>query len=344
MKTVFIVGFWPVRQTRSLARHALLATRSIATASPALQAFRPIAAAWPALLLSCSIAVTACSATAGGAASPTGGTRVVQVAAAENFWGSIAAQIGGRHAHVVSIITSPTADPHIYEPTAADARTLTQAQVVIENGIGYDPWVARQLATNSGQAVLDVGKVVGVPAGGNPHRWYNPADVQAVVGALVADLSRVDPTDRAYFKAQQARFDHIALGPYHALISAIHSKYAGTPAGASESIFAMLAPALGLKLITPSSFLKAISEGTDVTAADKLTIDRQIRDHLIKIYVYNSQNVTHDVQIQLAEVRAEHIPTATITETLVPPTSTYQAWQVRQLQGIEAALAKATGR
>ena len=289
------------------------------------------------------MALTACSTAAGGTTSPVGGNRVIQVAAAEDFWGSIAAQIGGRHAHVISIITSPTADPHIYEPTAADARMLAQAQVVLENGVGYDPWVARQLATNPGQAVLDVGKVVGVPAGGNPHRWYNPADVQAVVGTLVADFSRVDPTDRAYFKAQQAHFNDIALRRYHSLISAIRNRYAGTPVGASESIFAMLAPALRLKLITPYSFLKAISEGTEVTAADKLTIDRQIRNHLIKIYVYNSQNITHDVQVQLAEAKAHHIPTATITETLVPPTSTYQAWQVRQLQGIEAALAKATG-
>jgi zinc/manganese transport system substrate-binding protein len=305
---------------------------------------RPIAAAALALLAAASMAVAACSTGAGGATWATGGSRVIQVAAAENSWGSIAAQIGGRHAHVVSIITSPTADPHIYEPTAADARTIAQSQVVIENGIGYDPWVARLLAAGSGPAVLDVGKVVGVPAGGNPHRWYNPADVQAVAATLVADFSRVDPTDRTYFKTQQARFDHIALGRYHALISAIRSKYGSTPVGASESIFAMLAPALGLKLVTPGSFLKAISEGTDVTAADKLTIDRQMSNHLIRIYVYNSQNVTHDVQVQLAEAKAKDIPTATITETLVPPTSTYQAWQVRQLQGIAAALAKATGR
>jgi zinc/manganese transport system substrate-binding protein len=294
------------------------------------------------MIAASSLAVAACSTVAGGVTSAQS-RRVVQVAAAENFWGSIAAQIGGRHAHVVSIITSPTADPHVYEPTAADARTIAQSQLVIENGIGYDPWVARLLATGSGLAVLDVGKVVGVSAGGNPHRWYNPADVQAVVATMVADFSRVDPTDRAYFKARQVRFDHIALGRYHALIAAIRSKYAGTPVGASESIFAMLAPALGLKLITPPSFLKAITEGTDVTAADKLTIDRQISNHLIKVYVYNSQNVTHDVQVQLAEAKAKHIPAATITETLVPPTSTYQAWQVRQLEGIEAALAKATG-
>jgi zinc/manganese transport system substrate-binding protein len=290
------------------------------------------------------MALAACS-TAGGATSSTTNRRVVQVVAAENFWGSIATQIGGRHAHVVSVVTNPNADPHIYEPTAADARELAQAQVVIENGIGYDPWVSRLAAANGGgQTLLDVGTVTRVPADGNPHRWYNPGNVQAVIAAMVADFSRADPADRKYFAAQKARFDNVALQHYHALISAIKTKYAGTPVGASESIFAMLAPALGLELMTPSSFLKAISEGTEVTAADKLTIDRQIADHLIKVYVYNSQNVTPDVQAQLAEVRAQHIPTATITETLVPPTATYQDWQVRELRGIEAALAKAAGR
>src|SRR5258708_35600338 len=112
------------------------------------------------------MALTACSTAAGGTTSPVGGNRVIQVAAAENFWGSIAAQIGGRHAHVVSIITSPTADPHTYEPTAADARTLAQSQVVIENGIVYDPSVAHPLANRSGQAVLDAGTAVAVPVGG----------------------------------------------------------------------------------------------------------------------------------------------------------------------------------
>jgi zinc/manganese transport system substrate-binding protein len=102
----------------------------------------------------------------------------------------------------------------------------------------------------------------------------------------------------------------------------------------------MLAPVLGLDLITPYSFLKAVSEGTDVSAGDKETIDDQISHHLIKIYVYNSQNVTPDVQAQLQEVQTAHIPSTTITETLQPAGSTYQAWQVRQLRGIEAALAR----
>ena len=267
---------------------------------------------------------------------------VVHVVAAENFWGSIAAQIGGVHAEVTSIIVNPNTDPHSYEPTASDAKVLAGAQFVIENGIGYDPWVPRLLAADQGHpTVLDVGDVVGVPEGGNPHRWYNPTDVQTVIAAMVQDLQALDPADAPYFRAQAASFDSVALAQYDQLIAAIRDKYTGTPVGASESIFAMLAPALGLNLITPPTFLKAISEGTDVSAADKATIDDQIKNHLIKIYVYNSQNVTPDVQVQLAEVKAEHIPYAKITETLAPADATYQAWQTRQLIGIETALARA---
>ena len=290
--------------------------------------------------------VTACS-TAGGASSLSklGAGRVIAVAAAENFWGSIARQLGGKHVHVTSIIVNPSTDPHSYEPTASDARAMAGAQLVIENGIGYDPWAARLLAANDdSQPVLNVGSMLRIPDGGNPHRWYNPSDVRRVISQLTADYRHLDPADASYFTAQRDRFENAALGRYDSLITRIRGKYASTPVGASESIFAMLVPALGLRLITPASFLDAISEGGEVSAADKQTIDNQIRHHLIKIYVYNSQNVTPDVRAQLNEAKAAHIPVATITETLTPPRDTFQAWQVRQLRGIEAALADATGR
>jgi len=280
----------------------------------------------------------------GSTGSSGGSGKVVQVVAAENFWGSIAEQIGGSHVHVVSIITNPDTDPHDYEPTAADARTLAGAQMVIENGIGYDPWVDKSLAANSNKpTVLNVGELVGVAEGGNPHRWYNPTDVQTVMGKMVQDFQQLDPADGAAFTAQQTQFNTTGLADYHAAIDAIKTKYAGTKVGASESIFAMLSPALGLDLITPPSFLKAVSEGTDVSAADKQTIDDQIKNHEIKIYVYNSQNVTPDVQTQLAQVKAEKIPYATITETLSPASASYQQWQTTQLRGIQAALAQAAG-
>ena len=121
----------------------------------------------------------------------------LRVVAAENFWGSIAAQLGGDRVQVASIVTSPTADPHSYEPTAADARAFALAQMVIENGIGYDPWAPKLVAASplGGRVVLDVGKLVGIQPGGNPHRWYSPPNVQQVIGAIVADYRKLDPKD-----------------------------------------------------------------------------------------------------------------------------------------------------
>ncbi|MDE3205727.1 MAG: zinc ABC transporter substrate-binding protein [Acidobacteriota bacterium] len=269
----------------------------------------------------------------------------VEVVAAENFWGSIAAQVGGDRTQVTSVITNPATDPHSYEPTAADARAVASAALVIENGVGYDPWMPRLLAAASASAgVLDVGRVVAAAPGANPHRWYDPNDVTEVVSAYVADLSRLDPGDTAYFEARAAHFEGVDLAGYHALIGRIRAAYAGTPVGASESIFSMLAPALGLNVITPYSFLRAVSEGAEVSAADKSTIDGQIRQHRIRIYVYNSQNTTPDIRAQLSECRAAGIPTATITETMVPASGTYQQWQTAQLQAILSALEQAARR
>ena len=290
-------------------------------------------------------ALSACatSATVGSAGANSGDSaRTVQVVAAENFWGSIAAQIGGAHARVVSIITNPNTDPHQYEPTAVDARNLAAAQLVLSNGIGYDPWVPKLLAADGTDPTrIDVGDLLHIAAGGNPHRWYNPTDVQTVVDRLVADFQKLDPADSGYFAAQRTAFDNVALAPYHRAIAEIRARYAGVPVGASESIFSMIAPALGLNLVTPYSFLRAVSEGSDVSAADKTTIDNQIKNRLIKIYVYNSQNATPDVQAQLAECKTAGIPTATITETMQPSNTSYQAWQTGQLLGIQAALHKA---
>src|SRR5919201_4823510 len=155
---------------------------------------------------------------------------------------------------------------------------MASATFVIEDGIGYDPWAQKLLDANpvSGRDVLDVGKLLGVPDGGNPHRWYSPPDVQRVIDAISAEYGRLDPRDGAYFERRRSAFETSELADYHRVISEIRRKYGGTPVGASESIFALMAPALGLKLVTPPSFLDAISEGTEPSAADKATIDHQI--------------------------------------------------------------------
>jgi zinc/manganese transport system substrate-binding protein len=302
---------------------------------------RPVLLAGLAILL---LVGGGCGHAKGGASGSSG--KAVRVVAAENFWGSIAAQLGGTKTQVVSVITSPATDPHDYEPTAGDARTLAGARLVIVNGIGYDPWAAKLLAANpvSGRIVLDVGDLVGIKAGGNPHRWYSPSDVQRVIGAIVHAYAKLDRTDAGYFAQQQRRFETRSLSRYKQLIASIRHQYSGVPVGASESIFAPLAQALGLKLVTPYSFLKAISEGTEPTAADKTTIDKQIAQRQIKVWVYNSQNSTPDVKRITDAARKQGIPVTTITETLAPASASFQDWQSRQLEALAAALAKATGR
>jgi zinc/manganese transport system substrate-binding protein len=270
----------------------------------------------------------------------------IQVVAAENFWGSIAAQLGGDRVQVTSVITNPATDPHAYEPTAVDARSFAGAQLAIVNGVGYDPWAARLLAASPshGRVVLTVGDLVGVQAGGNPHRWYSPANVQQVIAAIVADYKRLDPKDSRYFDRQASVFETKGLAQYKRLIAAIRRTYHGVPVGASESIFAPLAQALGLDLRTPVSFLQAISEGTEPTAQDKRVVDRQIAHREIEVWVYNSQNSTPDVQRLTDAARRAHIPVTTITETLQPATATFQAWQVGQLRALRVALHTATSR
>jgi zinc/manganese transport system substrate-binding protein len=165
-----------------------------------------------------------------------------------------------------------------------------------------------------------------------------------VIDRIVRDYSKLDPKDAGYFARQKTRFETHALARYTRLIATIKRKYHGVPVGASESIFAPLAQALGLKLVTPPSFLKAISEGTEPTASDKTTVDRQIANRQIKVWVFNSQNGTPDVARITDAARKKGIPVTTITETLTPVTATFQAWQSRQLEALAAALGKATGR
>jgi zinc/manganese transport system substrate-binding protein len=293
-----------------------------------------------------AILVAGCSTAAPESPGPAAPGTKITVVAAESFWGSLAQQLGGERATVTSVINNPDADPHDYEPTPADGRAIASARYVIINGIGYDPWAPKLVDANpSGtRTVLTVGDLVGVKEGGNPHRWYSPDDVHKVIARITDDYKKIDPSGASYFDERKQDVESHTLSRYNTLVSDIKAKYAGTPIGASESIVTPLAEGLGLKLLTPESFLNAISEGADPTAQDKATIDQQIKDKQIKVYVYNSQNSTPDVQAQVDAVKAAGIALATVTETPTPPDASFQDWQVAQLTAIEQALAKATGQ
>jgi zinc/manganese transport system substrate-binding protein len=309
---------------------------------PSLRAAAAAAAAAAAIAAVVALGVAGCATTA----PRTAGGTVVTVVAAENSWGGLAAQLGGAHARVTSIIDNPDADPHDYEPVAADARDVAFARLVIVNGVGYDAWAGKLVDADpsAGRLLLTVGDLVGARDGDNPHRWYNPDDVRRVVDRITEDLGRLDPADAAYFAARHDTLLGTDLKPYFDTIAEIRANYAGTPVGASESIFAMLAPALGLNLLTPPGLLTAVSEGSDPTARDKSTVDRQLRGRQIKVYVYNSQNATPDVRAQVDAARAAGIPVTAITETPTPAGASFEDWQVAQLDALEQALGQATGK
>jgi zinc/manganese transport system substrate-binding protein len=270
----------------------------------------------------------------------------ISVVAIENMWGSIARQLGTDQVSVTSLITNPETDPHDYEPTAEDARVLAKANIVIVNGAGYDPWADRLLAANPvGQrTVIDVARLAGAQRGDNPHFWYDPAIVATVIQAISAAYQQAAPERTAAFEQQARQVTDVSFRRYDSLVAEIRTRYAGTPVGASESIVVPLAQALGLHVLTPDSFLASMSEGSEPSAGDKALIDHQISSGQIKVYVYNRQNATPDIERQITEAEAAKIPVVTMTETIVPADATFQDWQVAQLEALEAALAEATGR
>jgi zinc/manganese transport system substrate-binding protein len=283
-----------------------------------------------------SLSVSACGLSSTGL----GASAKVEVVVAENFWGSIATQIGGDRAHVTSVIVNPETDPHAYEPTPADAQLIAGAKYVIVNGAGYDSWAPKLLAANpvSGRTVLTVGDFIGKKEGDNPHMWYSPAYVDRVLDKIASDLAAIDPADTAYFDQQKTAYKTGGLKPYHDTINAIKTKYSGTAVGATESIFSYLAEGTGLNLITPNEYLKAISEGTDPSPADKATVQDQIANKKIKVFVFNTQNSTPDVQSLVDKAKAKGIPVSRVTETLAPANLTFQDWQTNQLKELLAAL------
>ena len=280
-----------------------------------------------------------CTGTACGGSSGTAGTGSLNVVAGENFWGSIAAQLGGSKVNVQSVVTDPNADPHEYESSTNDARAFAQADLVILNGAGYDDWGQKLLDANSSnhRKVLDVAQLLGKKAGDNPHFWYDPEYVVTVANAVTAAYKSIDKGDASYFDQLRGVFG-TALEPYFLTIADINSKYKGASIGATESIFFYMAATLGLDLISPPEFMNAVAEGNDPPASAVVQFQNQVTNHDIKVLVYNNQTVTAVTSNIKQLAQSKKIPLVGVSETLQPLTATFQDWQLSQLKQLETAL------
>jgi zinc/manganese transport system substrate-binding protein len=263
----------------------------------------------------------------------------LQVVAAENFWGNIAAQIGGDRVDVTSIISDPNTDPHLYESSANDAAAVAVADLVITNGLGYDEFMTKLLA-GSGRAdrgVVEAARVLGVSGpDANPHLWYDLPRVPQVAAAIEQSLAAQDPAHAAEYERNLQSFNR-SLSETDTVIAAIQRKYHGAPVAYTESVPAYLLAAAGLQVKTPDGFARSIEAGEDPAPADSAAMQGLLTSRSIKVLLYNAQATSPVTQRLRDLARQNGIPVVGVTETL-PAAASYQSWQLDQVRSLLNAL------
>lgn len=269
-------------------------------------------------------------------------TPAVQVVAAENFWGDITAQIGGREVQVTSLMTKPNADPHLFETNAYDAALLAQAQVVVENGAGYDRWMSSLLSADGGQPrIVNVAAVLHVTGSNpNPHLWYDIPLVPKVAAAIAATLTKAAPQHAPTFRHNLATFD-ASLRPLDAMLATIKKNFHHVSVAYTERVPGYLLADAHLDVKTPPGFARAIEDGTDPGAADTVAMRELLTNHDVNVLLYNVQAVTPVTSQMRALAKQHRIPVVGVSETM-PGRATYQHWQLAQLTDLLHALQRST--
>lgn len=268
---------------------------------------------------------------------------IINVVAAENFYGDIVKQLGGTQVAVTSILSNPNVDPHEYESNVSTALTVSKAQLVIENGDGYDTWMDKLLSAspNSSRIVLVGANIADHKLPDNPHIWYGINNLPAITQAITAALKKLDAAYASTFDYNLATFKQ-SLVPLEQKIQQINSKYKGTPVALTETIYLYQAIPEGLNVLTPFEFQKAIAEGNDPPANTVVETNNQIAKKDVKILIYNVQTMTPITTNLQNQAKNLNIPIVPVSETM-PPGKTYQTWMMDQLNTLQQALAAATG-
>jgi len=263
----------------------------------------------------------------------------VEVVAAENFYGDLAADVGGERTAVTSIVSSPDADPHLFEPGGRSGLSVATARVVIRNGVGYDDWMTRLLAAAPApdRQLVTVAAVLHVRgADPNPHLWYDVPALPGVVAAIGAALAAADPAHRGDYRAGVTR-TIAGLRPLANAVNQLKAQHSGAPVAYTERVPGLLLAAAGLRVRTPPSFARAVEDGTDPTPADVTTMTRLLTEHQVKVLLYNEQ-ATSPLTARLQQIANDaHVPVVPVTET-VPAGQSFLGWQLRQVGALTAAL------
>jgi zinc/manganese transport system substrate-binding protein len=273
-----------------------------------------------------------------GSTSKSGGR--LDVVAAENVYGNIASQIGGPRVSVTSILTSPSADPHLFEPGTSNGLAVAGAKVVLQNGLGYDAFMTKleDAAPSKSRTLVTMADVLGIHGkDANPHLWYDVPRLDRVASAIAAAFAQADPPHAGAYRAGLHRFER-SLGPLRREVASIRTHFHGTPIAYTEPVPGYLVTAAGLRNLAPASFTRAIEDGSEPPPAAVSAMDGLIAKHRIRALLYNAQTVSPITARLRDAARAAGIPVVPVSETL-PRGRTFQQWQLDQARALAAALA-----
>ncbi|GGF19669.1 metal ABC transporter solute-binding protein, Zn/Mn family [Subtercola lobariae] len=299
-------------------------------------------------LVALSASLAGCSAAAptaaGSSAQTNSGAAPIQIVASINVYGDIAAQIGGSEVSVTSIIDDPDKDPHDYQADAQNQLALSKAQIVIENGGGYDDFVGAMLssAKNTEATVLNAADISGFdqnPASGefNEHLWYDMPTVSKVVEQLSTALTAANPASAATFAANAASFQ-AKLTTIEAAEAAAKTVAAGAGAAITEPVPLYMLTAMGLTNKTPDAFSKAIEDGTDAAPTVLAETLSLFSSHAVAVLAYNSQTPGPQTDAVLNAAKSAGVAVVPVTETL-PAGDDFIRWMTANVTAIAAAVA-----
>jgi zinc/manganese transport system substrate-binding protein len=221
------------------------------------------------------------------------------------------------------------------------ARLVSSAQLVVQNGVGYDTFMntIENAVPSSARKLIVVQTLLGLPdSTANPHLWYQPSTMPAVANAIAADLAALQPAHASFFKAQAAAFVS-SLSTWTDAIAAFRAKYGGTPVATTEPVADYMLQAAGADNLTPWAFQADIMNGTDPSAQDVAAQRSLFTQHQVKVFLYNQQVTDSLTESFISLARANGIPVVGVYETMPVPGYDYQSWMLAEVQDLAKAVA-----
>ena len=179
----------------------------------------------------------------------------IKIVASFSILGNMVEQVVGGHADVTTIV-GPDADAHVYQPSAADARAVANADIIFVNGLGFETWsdtLIVESGTNASVHVATAGvKIVTVDGSTDPHAWNSLSNGVVYVNNIASTLSEKMPTKADMIEANRAAYVDKLL----ALDIATKATLANLPANkrtvvTAHDAFGYLADAYGMIFLAP---------------------------------------------------------------------------------------------